>query len=124
METRPIGKELVPLICLVGDLQKKGIQFRSLSDAIDTRTAGGRLQFHLLGALAEFERSLISERTRAGMAAARGRGVNLGRPPKLSARMIEAAISHSQSFSLAEVARHLEVSLSTLRRALSARNAV
>lgn len=67
---------------LVGDLEKRGIAFKSLSDAIDTSTSSGRLQFHLLGALAEFERSLISERTKAGMAAARVRGVRIGRPMK------------------------------------------
>jgi len=77
-----LGRSLSHLISLVGDLNKKGIAFKSLSDAIDTSTPGGRLQFHMLGALAEFERSLISERTKAGMAAARVRGVRLGRPVK------------------------------------------
>ncbi|CEJ84443.1 site-specific DNA recombinase; e14 prophage (fragment) [Hyphomicrobium sp. GJ21] len=77
-----LGRSLSHLIMLVGDLEKRGIAFKSLSDTIDTSTSSGRLQFHMLGALAEFERSLISERTKAGMAAARIRGVRLGRPMK------------------------------------------
>ncbi len=77
-----LGRSLSHLILLVGDLENRGIAFRSLSEAIDTSTASGRLQFHMMGALAEFERALISERTKAGMAAARTRGVQLGRPNK------------------------------------------
>ncbi len=77
-----LGRSLSHLITLVGDLEKRGIAFKSLSEAIDTSTAGGRLQFHMMGALAEFERSLISERTKAGMAAAKIRGAQLGRPSK------------------------------------------
>ncbi len=77
-----LGRSLSHLISLVGDLEKRGIAFKSLSEAIDTSTAGGRLQFHMMGALAEFERSLISERTKAGMAAARIRGIRIGRPMK------------------------------------------
>ncbi|WP_441711623.1 recombinase family protein [Hyphomicrobium sp. 2TAF46] len=80
-----LGRSLSHLISLVAELEVRGVAFRSISDAIDTRTAGGRLQFHMLGALAEFERSLISERTKAGMAAARARGTRLGRPAKLTA---------------------------------------
>lgn len=77
-----LGRSLSHLISLVSDLEKQGIAFKSLCDAIDTSTATGRLQFHLMGALAEFERSLISERTKAGMAAARMRGKRIGRPTK------------------------------------------
>ena len=77
-----LGRSLSHLIALVGDLEKRGIAFKSLSDAIDTSTPSGRLQFHMLGALPEFERSLISERTKAGMAAVRVRGVRLGCPMK------------------------------------------
>lgn len=79
-----LGRSLSHLISLVTDLQSSGVAFKSISDTIDTSTAGGRLQFHMLGALAEFERALISERTKAGMAAARARGTTLGRPTKLS----------------------------------------
>lgn len=81
-----LGRSLSHLISLVAELDSRGVAFRSLSEAIDTGTASGRLLFHVMGALAEFERALISERTRAGMAAARARGVVLGRPTKLLSR--------------------------------------
>lgn len=80
-----LGRSLSHLISLVADLERRGVAFRSLSEAIDTSTASGRLQFHMMGALAEFERALISERTKAGMAAARSRGVQFGRPTKCKA---------------------------------------
>lgn len=79
-----LGRSLSHLIALVSELEDRGIAFRSLTEAIDTRTASGRLLFHVMGALAEFERSLISERTKAGMAAARARGKIFGRPAKSS----------------------------------------
>ena len=78
-----LGRSLSHLISIVTQLESRGIVFRSLSESIDTQTASGRLLFHVMGALAEFERALISERTRAGMAAARARGRSIGRPPKL-----------------------------------------
>src|SRR5690606_24388326 len=71
--------------------------FRSLSEAIDTSSSGGRLLFHLLAAMAEFERSLISERTKAGMAAARARGASVGRKPATTAtQRAEARIAIDQ----------------------------
>ncbi len=66
-----LGRSLAHLIQVVGALEARRVGFRSLTEAIDTTTAGGKLIFHVMGALAEFERSLISERTRAGMASAR-----------------------------------------------------
>lgn len=69
---------------LTEKLAADGVGFQSLTDSIDTTTAGGKLFFHLMGALAEFERSLISERTKAGLQSARRRGVPLGRPVKLT----------------------------------------
>lgn len=78
-----LGRSLSHLIAIVTLLECRGIAFRSLSESIDTDTASGRLLFHVMGALAEFERALISERTKAGMAAARARGRNIGRPPKV-----------------------------------------
>lgn len=77
-----LGRSLAHLISLVAQLEARGIAFCSLSEAIDTGTPSGRLLFHVMGALAEFERALISERTRAGMAAARARGSVIGRPTK------------------------------------------
>jgi len=78
-----LGRSMRHLIELTTMFDDKGIGFRSLSDAIDTSTPGGKLYFHLMGAFAEFERNLISERTKAGMAAAKARGVKMGRPKKL-----------------------------------------
>lgn len=79
-----LGRSLPHLIELVAALQDRGCGFVSLSEAIDTGSAGGKLVFHIMGALAEFERALIVERTRAGMASARTRGRHLGRPRVLS----------------------------------------
>jgi DNA invertase Pin-like site-specific DNA recombinase len=88
-----LGRSMRHLIELTTVLDEKGIGFRSLSDAIDTSTPGGKLYFHLMGAFAEFERSLISERTKAGMAAAKARGVKMGRPR----RVLPADLSRSWS---------------------------
>src|SRR5260370_487881 len=77
------GRSLTHLIELLKGLQERGIEFISLTEQIDTTTQGGKLIFHLMGALAEFERDLIRERTNAGLAAARARGRVGGRPRKL-----------------------------------------
>src|SRR5260370_21656162 len=79
------------LIETIEELRLKGIGFRSLTEALDTTTAQGRLVFHMFGALAEFERSLIRERTQADLAAARRVGRTGGRPPKLTDADIDAA---------------------------------
>ncbi|WBO58473.1 recombinase family protein [Acidocella sp. MX-AZ03] len=75
-----LGRSLVNLIQLLDQLGEKGVRFHSLNENIDTTSSGGRLVFHMMAALAEFERTLISERTRAGMAAARAKGKHVGRP--------------------------------------------
>jgi DNA invertase Pin-like site-specific DNA recombinase len=115
-----LGRSLAHLIQITTRLEAEGMGFRSLSEAIDTTTASGRLLFHVMGAIAEFERSLISERTRAGMAAAKARGKHLGRERKLSEedalwakRMIDDG-----RFSAEDVTIALRVSPVTLRRAL------
>lgn len=82
-----LGRSMRHLIELTTTFEEKGIGFRSLSDAIDTSTPGGKLYFHMMGAFAEFERNLISERTKAGMAAAQARGVKLGRPRIVNQRV-------------------------------------
>jgi len=69
-----LGRSLKHLIEVVTDLEKRGIGFKSLTENIDTTTSGGKLIFHIFGALAEFERNLIRERTNAGLLAARARG--------------------------------------------------
>src|SRR5687768_540872 len=78
-----LGRSLTNLIALMNQLAEREIGFQSLSEQVDTTTSGGKLIFHIFGALAEFERELIRERTRAGLAAARTRGRQGGRPPKL-----------------------------------------
>lgn len=115
-----LGRSLAELITILGQLERRGIGFRSLSEAIDTTTAGGRLVFHLMGALSEFERGLISERTKAGMASARARGARLGRPPKLTAAQTKRAarLIKSGNGSAEELAREYGVAPLTLARAL------
>jgi DNA invertase Pin-like site-specific DNA recombinase len=109
---------LIETIRLIGD---KGAGFRSLTESIDTTTAGGRLVFHMMGALAEFERSLIIERTRAGMRAAKSRGVEVGRKRVLTAAQIShARVLVERGESPSAVARSLKVGRSTLYRALNA----
>ena len=86
-----LGRSLSHLIETVTALEKRGIGFRSLTEAIDTTTPAGRLVFHLFGALGQFERDLIWERTRAGLAAANARGRKGGRKPVVSADKLERA---------------------------------
>ena len=88
-----LGRSLQHLITVIEDMQSKNIGFISLSENIDTTTAGGKLIFHIFGALSEFERSLIIERTNAGLQAAKKRGKRLGRPPLLS----KAQINHADN---------------------------
>lgn len=114
-----LGRSLAHLISIVSELDARGIGFVSLSEAINTQCASGRLLFHVLGALAEFERSSISERTRAGLAAARERGAAIGRPAKLTSAQVSAArqAMRSERSDITMVAQSLRVSVSTLRRA-------
>src|SRR3954452_24448838 len=84
-----LGRSLKHLIETVNDLQEKGIGFKSITESLDTTTSGGKLVFHIFGALAEFEREIIRERTNAGLSAARARGRNGGRPKKRNKKQIE-----------------------------------
>ena len=86
-----LGRSLRDLIAMLDDLKHRGIKFRSLTEAIDTDTPTGRAMWQMIGVLAELERSLISERTRAGVKAARRRGVKFGRKHKLSTQQIDHA---------------------------------
>lgn len=114
-----LGRSLADLIDLVNSLKAKGCGFKSLTESIDTSTAGGELVFHLFGAMAQFERALIIERTRAGLSAAKRRGVTLGRKRSLTARQVEHARQLIEGGeSPPEVAKSLGVSRSTLWRAL------
>lgn len=86
-----LGRSLVDLIQTVNGLSKRGCEFRSLTESIDTSSSGGRLVFHMMGAMAEFERAIISERTKAGMEAARARGSRIGRRCSMTVEQTEAA---------------------------------
>ena len=115
-----LGRSLSHLIEVVSELQDRGVGFRSLREDVDTETAGGKLVFHLFGALAEFEWSLIRERTRAGLEAARVRGRQGGRPRKLTdEQMRQAAVLLSdKSVDVGEVSRTFGVHRTTLYRQL------
>ena len=107
-----LARSMKQLIETVENLRLRGIGFRSLTEALDTTTAQGRLVFHMFGALAEFERSLIRERTQAGLAAARRAGRTGGRPPKLTDDDIEAAkaLLANPDIGVTQIARRLGVS--------------
>src|SRR5512144_2758492 len=86
-----LGRSLRHLVDTVTELERRGVGFRSLSESIDTTTSGGKLVFHIFAALAEFERDLIRERTRAGLVAARARGRSGGRPSVMTAEKLRVA---------------------------------
>lgn len=86
-----LGRSMRHLVSLIEELRQRGVNFRSLTDSIDTSTPMGRFFFHVMGALAEMERELIVERTRAGLAVARAQGRIGGRRPKLSQQQWEQA---------------------------------
>jgi DNA invertase Pin-like site-specific DNA recombinase len=111
-----LGRSLKHLIQLVELFDKRGIGLRSLQENIDTTTSGGRLVFHLFGALAEFERNLIRERTQAGLSAARARGKQGGRPKLLDPKKRELALRlhNERQHSIGEICRMMGISKSTL----------
>lgn len=115
-----LARSLKDLVEIIEDLQQRKIGFRSLTEAIDTTSAGGKLIFHIFVALAEFEHSLIIERTKAGLAAARARGRKGGRRPALSPSDIRkaAAMLSDPIMTKAEVAQHFKISRTTLNASL------
>lgn len=119
-----LGRTLKHLIETVNTLATKSISFCSLQENLDTTTSSGKLIFHLFGALAEFERELIRERTRAGLKAARTRGHKGGRPRKLNIAQIKMAklLISEGSTSITEICRTLGISRSTLYRRLENNN--
>jgi DNA invertase Pin-like site-specific DNA recombinase len=113
------GRSLTHLIALLKGLKERGIEFISLTEQIDTTTPGGKLIFHLMGALAEFERDLIRERTNAGLAAARARGRVGGRPRKLKTNgkvALARSLFADKSHSIEEICTTLGISRATLYR--------
>jgi DNA invertase Pin-like site-specific DNA recombinase len=115
-----LARSTKQLIATVEELVRRGVGFRCLTQDIDTTTAGGRLVFTIFSAIAEFEREIIQERTRAGLDAARTRGRRGGRPPALKARDIKEAraLLADPEITVEEVAAWLKVSPSTLYRHL------
>jgi DNA invertase Pin-like site-specific DNA recombinase len=111
-----LGRSLKHLIEIVTALQKRQIGFRSLQENLDTTTSGGTLVFHVFGALAEFERGLVQDRTHAGLAAARARGRKGGRRRVMDEKKVAMAVSLLQNpaTSVAEVCQTLKVSRATL----------
>jgi DNA invertase Pin-like site-specific DNA recombinase len=120
-----LARSIKQLIETVEALEERGIGLRSITEAIDTTTSGGKLIFHIFAALAEFERSIIRERTTAGLLAARERGRIGGRPPALSDADIAAAkaLLADPNITTKDVAKRMNVSLSTLYRHLPAARA-
>lgn len=113
-----LGRSLQHLIDIVNLLGNKNINFKSLNESIDTATSGGELLFHIMGALAQFERKLISERTKAGLEATKRRGKKLGRPFSLTQEQINHAqeVTSKGNQTISEMASILGVHRSTLHR--------
>lgn len=115
-----LGRTMRSLIAFVEDLRERGIDFRSVTEGIDTTTPAGRFFFHVLAALAQMERELIRERTNAGLASARARGRKGGRKPKLSTKQIAHArrLLDDRDTTIKEVAASFGVDRATIYRAL------
>lgn len=113
-----LGRSIRHLIDTIKDLERRKVGFKSLQEAIDTTTPGGKLVFHVIAALAEFERDLIKERTNAGLSSARARGRKGGRPKSLSAKQLTQAraLLKDASVPIGEICKTLKVSRSTLYR--------
>lgn len=119
-----LGRSLPHLIETIGALEARGVGFRSLTEAIDTTTSGGRLVFHVFGALGQFERDLIRERTKAGVTAAAARGRKGGRKPVVTADKLHRAREHiANRLNVREAATRLKVSNTALYAALQSTRA-
>lgn len=115
-----LGRNLKHLIDVVDGLEKKGIGFQSLQEGFDTTTSGGKLVFQIFGALAEFERNLIRERTNAGLASARARGRKGGRKEKLTGKQVSTMLAMylSRDHSVSAICETFEISRPTVYRYL------
>ena len=113
-----LGRSLKHLIETITALHDREIGFKSITENIDTTTSGGKLIFHIFGALAEFERDIIRERTQAGLLAARARGKKGGRPKVLKDKKvaIAQALYNDKKHSIAEICQTLNISRATLYR--------
>lgn len=115
-----LGRSLKDLLNIVNDLHNRGINFQCIQEGFDTGTSGGKLIFHIFGALAEFEKEVIRERTKAGLKAARARGRRGGRPTKLTPEIIAKAKALHKDFSISpkEIWTTLGISRALLYKAL------
>ena len=113
-----LGRSLPDLVGIVSSLEREGVAFESITERIETTSAAGKLIFHVFAALAEFERNLIRERTRAGLAAARARGRKGGRKAALDDRQVREirALLRDPEIHVTDVARRYGVSRTTLYR--------
>lgn len=116
-----LGRSLRDLVDLVAVFNEKGVNFVSLHDHIDTTTATGRFTFNIFASLAEFEREIIRERTKAGLDAARARGKKGGRPKGLSAQNMQVALTaldlyNTGKYSISEIAKRLQMPIATCYR--------
>ena len=118
-----LGRSLKHLVETVGDLEKRGIGFKSVQEQIDTTTSSGRLFFHIFASIAEFERDLIRERVQAGLTAARQRGRLGGRPSVMDAKKLKMAeaLYRDKTNTPAEICKTLGISKATLYRHLKER---
>jgi DNA invertase Pin-like site-specific DNA recombinase len=119
-----LGRSLKHLIETITSLNERGIGFKSITEAIDTTTSGGKLIFHIFGALAEFERDIIRERTHAGLTAARARGRKGGRPRVLTPKKAQMAqaLYNDKNNTISEICRTLNISRATLYRYINSLN--
>ena len=115
-----LGRSMQNLVDLMTMFDERGVQFRSLTESIDTSTPGGTLVFNIFGSLAQFERDLIRERTRAGLEAARARGRKGGRPAKLDERQVREVrrLYESRTVTVDQIAAMMGVGRSTIYRCL------
>jgi DNA invertase Pin-like site-specific DNA recombinase len=113
-----LGRSLKHLIETITGLNDRKIGFKSITESIDTTTSGGKLVFHIFGALAEFERDIIRERTQAGLHAARARGRKGGRPKALTPKKTQMAqaLYENKNNTIDEICRTLNISRATLYR--------
>jgi len=116
-----LGRSLPHLIEVIGTLQADGVGFQSINESIDTTTSGGRLIFHVFASLAHFERDLIRERTKAGLAAAAARGRKGGRKPVVTKEKLQQARTHiAKGLTVREAAARIKVGKTSLYTALNA----
>jgi DNA invertase Pin-like site-specific DNA recombinase len=118
-----LGRSLKHLIETITELNNRKIGFKSIQESIDTTTSGGKLIFHIFGALAEFERDIIRERTQAGLTAARARGRLGGRPKSLTGKKtaMAQALYNDKNNTIDEICKTLNISRATLYRYIKVR---